>query len=174
MDRDELTALIRVHQAGLYRYVRYLGADAATAEDLAQDTFLVAFRTPPSREPGTPAYAGWLRGVARNLFLQWCRRSRANPVHADSEAVERAEAAWTSTFLREGDGFDYVEALRACVESLSKEHRRVLQQRYTEKQSRTQMAESAGMSRDGVKSLLRRIRGALAECIRRRLKLERA
>jgi DNA-directed RNA polymerase specialized sigma24 family protein len=36
------------------------------------------------------------------------------------------------------------------------------------------MAQALSMSEDGIKSLLRRIRTALAECIRRRLAMEKA
>ena len=39
MDRDELAVVVRVNQAGIYRYLRYLGADRPTAEDLVQETF---------------------------------------------------------------------------------------------------------------------------------------
>ena len=103
MRRDELTALIRTHQAELYRYLRYLGADRTSAEDLVQETFLAAFQSDVNLEPGASAAAAWLRGIARNLFLQWCRRNRTSPARVDSETVERAEAAWRSTFLRGGD-----------------------------------------------------------------------
>ena len=46
MDRDELESWILAHQAEIYRYVRYLGAEnSAVAEDLVQDTFLTAFKS---------------------------------------------------------------------------------------------------------------------------------
>ena len=171
MRRDELTALIRTHQAELYRYLRYLGADRSSAEDLVQETFLAAFQSDVNLEPGASAAAAWLRGIARNLFLQWCRRNRTSPVRIDSETVERAEAARHSVFLRGGDGFDYVEALRRCYEGLSDRQRRLLDQRYGKKMSRARMAEAASMTENGIKSLLRRVRAALADCIKRRLRL---
>ena len=39
-------ALIESHQAELWRYLRYLGCDAAEAEDLTQETFLAALSGP--------------------------------------------------------------------------------------------------------------------------------
>ena len=42
MDRKVLESLVRIHQAKLYRYLRYLDADRQTAEDLLQDVFLAA------------------------------------------------------------------------------------------------------------------------------------
>ena len=40
----DLERLVREHQAELWRYLRYLGSDAARAEDLVQETFLRVWR----------------------------------------------------------------------------------------------------------------------------------
>lgn len=173
MDREELASLTRTHQAGVYRYVRYLGADRAAAEDLLQETFLVAVRhwqregLAEVREP-----AAWLRGVARNLFLARCRRQKANPVRISSDWVERAEEVWQTEFLRQGDGSDYIEALRGCLAILPAADRERLEMQYRRGLSRSQMALATGMTEDGVKGALRRIRARLADCVGRRLFLD--
>ncbi|MBM4034477.1 MAG: RNA polymerase sigma factor [Planctomycetes bacterium] len=173
MTRDDLAALVRIHQAEVYRYVRYLGAEAHAAEDLVQETFLAAFRSDaPPEAADVRGAAAWLRGIARNLFLRYCRSRKTSPVKVDSALVERAEGVWASEFLRGGDGFDYVEALRKCLDALSEKQRHVLDLRYAQKKSRSEMARLLEMSEDGIKSLLRRIRAALAECVRRRLASE--
>jgi len=175
MTPETLEMLLRAHQAEVYRYLRYLGAERATAEDLAQETFLAAFQ---SRK--TPDFVdirgrcAWLRGIARNLFLQDCRRAARTVVTDDATALEEAETFWVNRFLCSGDGFDYVEALRKCLARLSARNRDVLRQRYAENRSRADMAAAAQMTEDGVKSLLRRIRAELAECIKRRLEWEAA
>ena len=38
MQRTEVEILVRTRQAEVYRYLRYLAADSAAAEDLAQET----------------------------------------------------------------------------------------------------------------------------------------
>jgi RNA polymerase sigma-70 factor (ECF subfamily) len=96
----------------------------------------------------------------------------ATPV--DEASLERAEDLWASEFLRGGDGFDYVEALRGCLEELSSEQRRVINLRYAERKPRSEMAVLCGMTENGIKSLLQRIRRALGDCIRRKLALEAA
>jgi len=174
MNCAELESLVRIHQAQVYRYARYLGCDPALAEDVVQETFLAAFRSKNTPEPEVAAQAAWLRGIARNMFLRQCRRSRTSPVRVDSSLLEQAESAWAAEFIRGGDGFDYVEALRQCLGELAPPQRLVLEQRYAQKKSRTEMARRAGMAENGVKSLLRRIRAVLADCIRRRLRMEQA
>jgi RNA polymerase sigma-70 factor (ECF subfamily) len=171
VDRDELAAMVRINQAGIYRYLRYLGADQPTAEDLVQETFLTAFQSRRAeRDLASPS--AWLRGIARNLFLQHCRRGRRSPVVADSEHLEEADRMWRSVFLRGGDGFDYLDALRRCLHDLPAKQRDVLDMRYRDDKSRGEMAQFLGISEDGIKSLLRRIRAALAKCVEKRLAIE--
>lgn len=173
MDHDELAAVVRINQAGIYRYLRYLGADRPTAEDLVQETFLAAFKS-RTAEQDLCSPSAWLRGIARNLFLQHCRRDRRSPVVVGGEHLERAENTWRLVFLRDGDGFDYLEALRQCLHDLPSKQRDVLDMRYRDAKSRGEMAQFLGISEDGIKSLLRRIRAALAKCVEKRLAIEGA
>jgi len=175
MERDDLEALVRIHQSALYRYLRYLGADRALAEDLAQETFLAAFRSrrpAPADEEGRAA--AWLRGIARHLFLNHCRRRRRAARVRSAESLDRAEAVWDRRFLRQGDGFDYVEALRRCLERLPDGERRAVHLEYADRRARAEIAALLHMTENGVKSLMRRIRARLAECVHRRLRLEAA
>ncbi len=173
VNRDDLEVLVRVHQAEIYRYLRFLGAeDTAVAEDLVQDTFLAAFQSPnPPDSADVRRQSAWLRGIARNLFLMHCRRKRKSPVQVDSEYLERAEAFWTTEFLRGGDGFDYVQSLRSCLEKLAEKPRRLLELFYTQEKSRAEIAQLFGVTEDGIKLSLRRVRAGLADCIQRRLTL---
>ncbi|MBI3832054.1 MAG: sigma-70 family RNA polymerase sigma factor [Planctomycetes bacterium] len=176
MSNDELEALILAHQAEVYRYVRFLGAeDVSVAEDLVQDAFLAAFRSNNVPETNDERVLGaWLRGIARNLFLNHCRRRRNSPVKVNSESLEQAEACWTQEFLGEEDGFEVIEALRRCVGRLEDRKREIIDQFYAKNASRAELAKVFKMSEDGIKSMMRRIRGELADCIRRRMEAGRA
>ena len=175
MNRDEFEAVVIAHQAEIYRYLRYLGALPATAEDIAQDTFLVLLRrAEPLDGLNAASRAAWFRGIARNLFLQSCRKAKRGETTVDPAHLEDAEATWQSEFLRGGDGFDYLEALRQCLKALPDRERRAVALRYHERASRKQMADLLNLSEDGIKSLLRRVRAALAECVSKRLAVEDA
>lgn len=172
MDRQEQIAFIRAQQTPLYRYLRYLGADHGSAEDLSQEAFLAVLRQCQNGQAGRIAdRASYLRGVARNLLLERLRKNRNSPVAIDSEAVARADAYYQSVFLRKDEGGDYLEALRQCLTCLPDEDLRLIRLQYSEGRSRAQMAQLAGLSEDGIKSAMRRIRARLAECIERRLGL---
>ena len=174
MTLTELDRIVREHQGEVYRYLRYLGADGATAEDLSQETFLAAYENPAESAGWDIARRGaWLRGIARNKWLANCRQARTSPVKADWKTLEQyaqdAEVVWTRQFLGQGDGFDYLEALRKCLELLPEPRREAVRLRYEQNKSREEMAVTLRLSDDGVKSLLRRIRATLGDCVLRRL-----
>jgi len=169
VDRDAFERIVLAHQAGIYRYVRYLGASESVAEDVLQDTFIVLMRNPMESDL---RLAAWLRGVARNKFLTHCRRDKRRKPLQESALLEKAEAVWRREFLRQSDGFDYMDALQRCVEALPEKQRLAIQMRYDKRESRSGMARLLGMTENGVKSLLRRVRSALGDCVQRRLVAE--
>ena len=64
--QDAIADLVRQQQAGLRSHLRWLGASNDVADDLVQDTFVVALTQPPvERDPASTA--AWLRTVARHL-----------------------------------------------------------------------------------------------------------
>jgi RNA polymerase sigma-70 factor (ECF subfamily) len=170
VDLARFEALVKTHQAEIYRYLRYLGADRPSAEDLVQETFIASYQKPgPLVDAGPGRSAAWLRGVARNKFLMHCRSAKSNPVAVDGSLLEAHEGIWATEFLRGGDGFDYIKALKKCLEALPEKQRRAVDLQYSQKRSRAQMAQLLQMTADGIKSLMRRIREALGVCIEKRL-----
>ena len=170
--RVTLERLIRSHQAAIYRYVRYLGAERALAEDLVQETFLATLRPNPHQPVDTddPAWPGWLRGIARNKYLAECRRRANQALPVDDQTLELAEAVWAATVRDESDWDDRLTALRQCLKRLPARQQEVLDHRYVHRTARDEMARLLGMTEDGIKSLLRRIRAILAQCIEERLR----
>lgn len=169
----QVDELVRAHQAHIYRYLRFLGAAAAHAEDLVQDTFVAASsnRNPPPTD-NVPRRLGWLRAIARNTFLNHCRKQKRNPVRADSELMTRAESYWNTAFAQHDDGYGYLEALIACTKKLSERHRQVIEHRYALRSSRGEMAAFFKVTEDGIKMMLRRIRAVLAKCVEQTLAAE--
>ncbi len=88
--------LIRSHQRGVWRYLRWLGCDETLAEDLTQSAFLALVRS-GFREEAPSATAAWLRKTSRNLFIDALRRHRCAPplVSLDEEGV-----AWVVSWRR--------------------------------------------------------------------------
>jgi RNA polymerase sigma-70 factor, ECF subfamily len=157
-------ALVRAHQDAVWRWLRVLGARADEADDLAQEVFaqLLATRLV---DQGPAALRVWLRTTARNLFFAHCRRVRRSPLAVDPEALEQAWAGYE----REDDGEGYRAALRACLATLPARQRELLELQVHDRADLQQLATAAGLAPEGAKSLLRRLKNALRDCVRRRL-----
>ncbi len=153
-------SLVRRHVAGVFRFVRCLGATRDEAEDLTQEAFVVAWRKGKQRLDDR-ALAAFLRRAVRLLWLEHRRDTR------------RAEAAISALTLRlwereiADDGSRRVEAARDCMRQLRGRAARAVDLAYREGASRDQIAAALGMLPNGVKTLLARTRAWLEQCIRR-------
>jgi RNA polymerase sigma-70 factor (ECF subfamily) len=83
-DRHAFAELVRRHQSDVRGLLRRLSGDAATADDLAQETFLNAYRALP-RFRGGARFGSWLYRIAYNAYLAQARK--AVPAPEPSTAV---------------------------------------------------------------------------------------
>jgi RNA polymerase sigma-70 factor, ECF subfamily len=166
--RRDLATLVQEHQAGVWRYLRFLGAERTEADDLTQETFL-AFARAEFVERDDRQTVGYLRTVARNQLL--VRRRRQHREISTVE-LEAADSVWAAAAGPDGSLAGYLDALRECVDGLEGRARQAIDMHYHEHASREAIADQLDMQPDGVKTLLRRTRQVLRECIERKLKIE--
>jgi len=161
----ETAALVRDHQGDVWRYLRFLGCDPSEADDLVQETFLAVLRGGfEHRSP--PETAAYLRTVARNRLLMARRKERSSPLAVDLEA---AEVVWAEARGRNGMS-DHLAALGECLEvAVTPRARRALELQYRDRASRAEIAADLDLAVEGVKTLLRRARSALRDCVERKM-----
>jgi RNA polymerase sigma-70 factor (ECF subfamily) len=167
---SDLATLVQEHQAGVWRYLRFLGADRTEADDLTQETFLAVSRA-RFVERDRRQTAGYLRTVARNQLLALRRREHreVNTVELDVAELDAAESVWTSAAGEDGSLNECLEALRDCVAELQGRPRTAIDLHYRDHAGRDAIAARLEMQPDGVKSLLRRTRELLRECVERKI-----
>jgi RNA polymerase sigma-70 factor, ECF subfamily len=149
-------------RAALWRYARTLGADAHAADDLVQEAFAIALARPGFDFTVPAAVFTFLRTTCRQLWL----RSRVRTI--SEREVDEADRVWTAR-CGEGDGNQYLDALRACVERLPARSQQLLTATYADGEGRSAAGARFGIGEQGTKSALRRLRAFLHDCIRRRL-----
>lgn len=161
-DAQLLRTLHDQHAAALSTFVAGLvGGDRAKAQDVVQETFLRAWRSPEVLESANGSVRGWLFTVARRIVIdQWRSDSRRPELVTDSPP----EPTTTDDDAeRVVDRQVVVTALR----SLSEEHRRVLVESYFFGSTLEQTAKTLGVPVGTVKSrthyALRAMRAILAE-----------
>jgi RNA polymerase sigma-70 factor (ECF subfamily) len=162
--RPDRAAIVREFHRGVWRYLRVLGCDPATADDLAQDVFLRVLRR-PLQWRGRPAAAAYLRKAARTAFLGSLRRAERRRTVPLADAVDRAFAAHAA----EDGGDGWLDAVRTCLERLGERPREALRAMYAEGRTREEISRAEGTTETAVKALLQRARDALRECVTRRM-----
>jgi len=87
-DSAAFGALVRQHQSRLRGFLRRLArGNHALADDLAQETFLEAWRKIGQfRADGT--FSGWLARIAYRRYLMWARQRKLEPLDGVADDVE--------------------------------------------------------------------------------------
>ncbi|MGH6957270.1 MAG: RNA polymerase sigma factor [Caulobacteraceae bacterium] len=103
--------LARRHGSAVRGLVRRMGADAAGADDVAQDAFLVAFER-ISDFRGEGAFRAWVMKIAARHYARRWRREARNALIASAEAPDEGAAAFAAD-----DRIDLEEAMRSLTEA---------------------------------------------------------
>ncbi len=157
----DVGAFVREHQTAVWRYLRLLGADPATADDLLQETFLRLLRRPAPH----PDIGAILRTIARGLWVdrhRWLQRRR---VVQWAEQVDEALAS-----AADADRELWLDALHACRDKLKQRARRALDLAYRDGLGRQAVADELGLSPNTVRNLLAQTREVLRSCIEKRIR----
>ncbi|MCI0357003.1 MAG: RNA polymerase sigma factor [Planctomycetaceae bacterium] len=157
--------LIETYQAGVWRYLRALGCEAAQAEDLTQDTFLAVLQR-PFQDISPAATAAYLRKTALNLFISQQRRAGKVTAVEDVEELDRTWLQWAGN----DDGEALLDALRDCLQGLTGRARMALEMRFRDNSSRDEIAAALEITDHGAKNLMQRAKHQLRECIQKKMK----
>lgn len=159
--------LVREHQASVRAFILSRMNDPFEAHDLAQETFLVAYRKIGEIDTNRPIRP-WLMGIALGLVRNHWRKHRAQPVGIGDEitALLEARIADEKSVWKEGPVF---EALEHCEAKLGESARQLLRLRYEEGLEISEIVSSAGAKHSAITMKLHRLREKLRDCIENRL-----
>lgn len=153
-----LTQLVEEHASLLYRYAYRLCGQAADADDLTQQTFLVAQERQEQLRSADKA-RGWLCTILRNLYLK--SRRHVEPQSLELEPVDCREPG-------PPDGSIDPEELQAALQELPEAFRTPLILFYFEEFSYQEIAEQVDVPIGTVMSRLARGKAHLKQRLGRR------
>ena len=150
----DVTTLVVAHHAAVYRYACRLCGCPTEAEDLTQQTFLIAQRKLHQiREPGRAC--SWLLAVVRSCFLKSIRKPRPTPAGTIELDVDQVADETPET-----DEIDR-EQLAAALAKLPEEFRLVVLMFYFEELPYQEIAAELNVPIGTVMSRLSRAKGHL-------------
>jgi len=156
-------------------YLRTISGDSHLADDLTQETFLAAHNSLDKFETDGN-FGAWLRGIARNKFLQHRRSAARKKIVVDSRIVDGMEEVFT-TFdqltQHAAPWNDQLDSLKKCVAELSENLRAAIDFTYSQGLSLAESAARGGSTVAAMGQRLSRARRMIRECIQRRLVGER-
>jgi RNA polymerase sigma-70 factor (ECF subfamily) len=144
---EQLVSPLLARAAGLARAILHNHADA---EDAVQDAALRAYRALASYDPAR-SFAGWWFAIVRNCCRDFLRHRQSNP---PARPVDDAD--------RQTPGHVPWQELCDALDSLSTQHRQILQLRYFAQCSYRDLADALDIPIGTVMSRLHAARQALA------------
>ena len=164
-DRDEaaLTALYDRYAPVVHGLATSILRDPALAEEATHDVFLRIWLQPAAYDPARGTFAGWLMRVARNRSIDLLRRRR--------EDTGSALGADVGSWLADPEPGPEEQALaglrrdeiRRALETLTPDHRQLLELAYFTGLSQSQIAERLDRPLGTVKSQIRAAMARMAE-----------
>ncbi len=163
----EPAELITRHQHGVWRYLRMLGCDDATAEDLTQETFLRVLSREGFVQHNDAATSGYLRRTAYNLLVSRHRKLGRVQTVAEPAVLDVIWERWAGKDL---SGDHAIDALRGCLGTLTDRAQMALRMRFAEDASRVEIGEALGITDHGARNLMQRAKHQLRLCVEEKLR----
>jgi len=169
-DAEAFGELVRAFEWPVRAWITARCPAGADADEVAQLTFIEAFRNIGRYEPGTD-FAGWLFAIARYQVMGELTRLRRL---ADYHERYFPHALWQelerrALTLDDAHDDERLVALRGCLGKLDESARTLLARRYADEVPVQQMADERGRSVGAIKKHLFLLREQLHDCLTRRL-----
>lgn len=163
-DDTAFNALVRKYQKDLHAFIWRKIGDFHYAEEIVQDTFLLAYeKISTLRNPNQ--FAAWLYAIANRCCIHWTRKKIPVMQSLEATSVGLVEKYSYARYVSEQYETEVREHRNEIVENLlerlPKHERRVITLHYLREVSIKEISESLGVPVNTVKSQLQRARKRL-------------
>ena len=167
-DRQAFSRVVVEDYPQLAGFLAFHAPSPELMDEILQATFVAAFQQLADYEPrGT--FAGWLKGIARNLLRRELGR-RARLQGTDRAAIEALLADAALQVAEEPDDqarADLLGRLRACLEKLSPRMRLIAERRFVDDVPLNVLAQQFKQTRASLAKIIFTVRRDLRACAER-------
>jgi RNA polymerase sigma-70 factor (ECF subfamily) len=164
--------LVRQHEPMLLAYVLSLVSDPHLAEDIAQETLLIAYQK-ISTLKNPNAFGAWLRGIARfEAFAAF--RNRGREISFEPAVLEGMEDVFSAMEeqIVSDDWQQRFQVVEDCFQQLPEKLKTVCQLHYLQNEKTQTIADQLQVGLSAILKRLERARDSIRQCVEQRLKLE--
>ncbi|MGJ8693863.1 MAG: RNA polymerase sigma factor [Thalassotalea sp.] len=160
---NAFTELVKRYERDVRSFLAVRLHNNYEADDLAQETFIVAFNKLNDFEQNRP-FRPWLKGIAFNLLKNYWRKHRTVLIGSNEELEMLIDEKIHQSFTDDKDA-ESLSALETCVESLDVETKSLLNQHYVNDVSVGNLTKEYEVGHSTMTMRLHRIRAKLKDCI---------
>ncbi len=168
--QDAFRELVRRFERPVYSLVLRMIQDPATAEDLAQEVFVKAFRALGSYDPRWK-FSSWLFKIAHNTTIDHLRRGAPETVPLEAGEDEEGRGGLVAVLADESaedpgaaaERHDLARSLESAIRRLRPDYRMAVLMFYVHGASYQEICEATGQPLGTVKTNLHRARKELAQ-----------
>jgi RNA polymerase sigma-70 factor, ECF subfamily len=160
--QDAAEQIVRRYQRPVIRLIARITGDPALAEDLAQDTFVKAFRNLTAFDT-TRRLSSWLLRIAHNTALDALRRTRARTVPLQDGPAGGTFTPAAPVAPDPVEQHALADALAGALASVRPEYRAAITLRYEEGLSFQEIGRVLGMPEATARSHVHRARKELLQ-----------
>jgi len=165
---EAFARILREHQASVRGYLSRFVRNDDLVDDLAQETFIAAYRSLASYR-GEASLRTWLLGIARKMALRYLEDLRKR----GAARLDPELAAWLLHIAEQETDHNRQEqelaALEGCVKRLPPRSAELVEDFYYRHRSAAAIASATGRKEGAIWMALLRIREALRACVSSRL-----
>ena len=156
-DQSGLAEIIREYRDGLIFYLNSIVGNIHTAEELAEDTF-VLLGTKKPRDKGKGSFKTWLYTIGRNIAINYLKkRSKRKEISIDDCIELKSQTDLEENYIKE----ERKITLHNAMQGLKPEYRQILWLVYFEGFSLKQAASVMKKSVHNTETLVYRARNSL-------------
>ncbi len=161
----ETEDLVNEHQREIISFhYRFVG-NLADAEDLAQETFIKAYKKINTLKDHKKAKS-WLYSIARNTVIDFFRKNKNKEIALSDALLENIATTTATAYQEKAISNEISKELDRCIDRLVKEDRAIVRLLYYEGFSYKEIADLLNINENTLKSRLHRARKVLLEMIR--------
>lgn len=159
-ETDSFAPLLTRYGPQVHALILRVVGNREDAEELAQDTFLKAFRHLPAFK-GTCSFSTWIYRIAYNTAISHTRKKKTEVLAIEETLLDNVSEEQVTEALGHTDSSEQVRRLETALTLLPADERAIILLFYMKEKTVNDLVEITGLTASNLKTKLHRIRKKL-------------